>query len=117
MDYESLILKGVKSLLCDRKNEVKETIINNRKWDVDIAKWLSKSPHFQHFDLTYSLHDAAWILKNCQNPEMNRDLWKDKDPEEALCIKAYYSYAADIQAKVEEFLKTLKDSISIIVRT
>jgi len=95
-------------LLRDRKDKVKETIINNRRWDVDVAEWLSKSLHFQRFDLTYTLHDAAWILENCQNPEMDKNLWKDKDPEEALCIKAYYSYAADIQVKVEEFLKLLK---------
>lgn len=87
---------------------VRESITDGNR-SLDDHREFSDKFHEQVVDRSYSFDDALVILKECKNDETDSGLWEGKELEDAIVIKAAFSYANDVRSEISDLYDELKE--------
>jgi len=106
--YDNDIQEDAVNMFEYYNSDFKQAVVDDKDFmNIDeFYDWL----HEEITDRSYTLQDAAVIIDECTNEETDWGLWESiKDPEDAIKVKAAYSYANDVQQRVNELYDELRN--------
>jgi len=110
-NYKKIVDGDAESFLTDHSDMVVEGLVDEFDFDRNEIIGLDRNFHEAIMDRSYSVEDANWVIKNCENEETDSGLFESLDHDDALSAKAAYSFSNDVWSAAVALYDELKENV------
>ena len=96
MNYQKDVDNEARDFFLDHEEMIVTALTDDVEWDRNDIDDLDERFFETVTDRAYTLHDAAYIVEECENEETDTGLWEGQQPEDAIKTKAAFSFANDV---------------------